>query len=189
MEKIVNSDHDDEQCKKQQVDRKTVEKNRRILMKGLCSNLVSLIPPNYFPPSQYALSQLEQLDQAAVYIGQLSRRIEKLKKKKEEAAAATSPPPAGEGMRSAGSLPSWKVEVRDLGTSIEVSLMTSGVERNYFIMYEAISVVEQEGAEVVSASFSAVADKIFLTIHARVKITRVGVETARLYRRLKEMVY
>ncbi|CAI0398819.1 unnamed protein product [Linum tenue] len=141
---------------------------------------------------QYALSQLEQLEQAAVYIGQLSRRIEKLKKKKEEAAAATSPPPAGEGMRSAGSLPSSsssKVEVRDLGTSIEVSLMRNGVERNYFIMYEAITVVEQEGAEVVSASFSTVADKIFLTIHARVKITRVGVETARLYKRLKEMVY
>lgn len=60
------------------------------------------------------------------------------------------------------------LELRDLGSSIEVMLI-SGLNRN-FMLYEVISVLEQEGAEVVSASFSTVGDKIFHTVHAQVII-------------------
>ena len=34
------------------LDRKTVERNRRIHMKGLCLRLTSLVPPHYFNPSR-----------------------------------------------------------------------------------------------------------------------------------------
>lgn len=37
------------------LDRKTVERNRRIHMKGLCLRLTSLVPPHYFKPSRVHL--------------------------------------------------------------------------------------------------------------------------------------
>ena len=37
------------------------------------------------------------------------------------------------------------------------------------MLYEVISVLEEEGAEVVTANFSTVADKIFYTVHAQVQ--------------------
>lgn len=58
------------------------------------------------------------------------------------------------------------LELRDLGSSIEVMLI-SGVNKN-FMLYEVITVLEEEGAEVVSANFSTVGDKIFHTVHAQV---------------------
>ncbi|KAF5933285.1 hypothetical protein HYC85_029456 [Camellia sinensis] len=36
----------------EKLDRKTVERNRRIHMKALCVKLTSLIPPNHFKPSK-----------------------------------------------------------------------------------------------------------------------------------------
>ena len=58
------------------------------------------------------------------------------------------------------------VELKDLGSSFEVVLIT-GLEKN-FMMYEVIGVLEDEGAEVVNASFSTVGDKVFHTLHAQV---------------------
>ena len=58
------------------------------------------------------------------------------------------------------------VELKDLGSSFEVVLIT-GLEKN-FMMYEVIGVLEDEGAEVVNASFSTVGDKVFHTFHAQV---------------------
>ncbi|XVE57121.1 hypothetical protein DITRI_Ditri04bG0066200 [Diplodiscus trichospermus] len=78
------------------------------------------------------------------------------------------------------------VELRDLGSSIEVVLI-SGLDKN-FMFHEVISILEQEGAEVVSASFSTVGGKIFYSLHARAIISRVGVETTRVRRRLQELI-
>lgn len=60
------------------------------------------------------------------------------------------------------------VELRDLGSSIEVMLV-SGLNKT-FMLYEVISVLEEEGAEVVTASFSTVGDKIFYVVHAQVQV-------------------
>ena len=60
------------------------------------------------------------------------------------------------------------IDLRDLGSSIEV-IVISGLQKN-FMLYEIISILEQEGAEVVSASFFTVGDKVFHTIHAQVHI-------------------
>ena len=59
------------------------------------------------------------------------------------------------------------LEIKDLGSGIEVMLI-SGLNKN-FMLYEVISVLEEEGAEVVAANFSTVADKIFYTFHAQVR--------------------
>lgn len=59
-----------------------------------------------------------------------------------------------------------KIDLRDMGSSIEVILIT-GLQKN-FLFSEVISILQEEGAEVVSSSFSAVGDKVFHTIHAQV---------------------
>ncbi|KAM6569938.1 hypothetical protein CsatB_017923 [Cannabis sativa] len=202
------------------LDRKTIEKNRRIHMKGLCFKLASLVPSHH--PKEM-LTQQDQLDLAASYITQLRERIDKLKKRKEE--AIMMPPPTSSiaskvGINSGGCSSSSGgdnnnnnmminrnyvvlddamrptttkmtmlpvIELKDMGCSIEVVLI-SGLHKN-FMLYEIISVLEQEGAEVVSASLSVVDDKIFHTLHAQVKLSRVGVETSRVWQRLQDLIY
>ncbi|KAJ6418286.1 hypothetical protein OIU84_001625 [Salix udensis] len=168
------------------LDRKTVERNRRIHMKGLCLKLASLLPPHVCKPTKDMLSQQDQLELAACYIKQLRERVEGLQRAKEEQ-ATTAPRASSSAMTSLMiglSLP--VVELRDFGSSIEVVLI-SGLNKN-FMFYEVINVLGEEGAEVVSASYSTVGDKVFHTIHAQVRFSRVGVETSRVWKRLQELI-
>ncbi|KAG5049844.1 hypothetical protein AAZX31_04G165900 [Glycine max] len=166
------------------LDRKTIEKNRRIHMKSLCHQLSSLIPPNLKPAkSKLMLGQRDQLDLAARYIKHMNERIEKLKRQKEQVMSNNDDRKMFNN-NVESKLPI--VELRDLGSSIEVMLV-SGLNKA-FMLYEVISVLEEEGAEVVTASFSTVGDKIFYVVHAQVKISRVGVETTRAYNRLQEFI-
>ncbi|KAJ6411730.1 hypothetical protein OIU84_008331 [Salix udensis] len=107
------------------------------------------------------LSQQDQLDLAACYIKQMTERVEKLKRVKEQAITTTrTSRSTGMASKMIGlRLP--VVELRDFG---------------------------EEGAEVVSASYSTVGDKVFHTIHAQVRILRVGVETSRVWERLQELI-
>ncbi|KAF3437049.1 hypothetical protein FNV43_RR19802 [Rhamnella rubrinervis] len=165
------------------LDRKTVERNRRIHMKSLCFKLASLIPSQYFKPSKDMLSQQDQLDIAASYIKQLSGKIDKLKVEKEEAVKAKEG--SNVNIMIGSRLP--VIELKDMGSSIEVILI-SGLNKN-FMLSEVVSVLEEEGAEVVSASFSTVGGKVFHSLHAQVKISRVGVETTRVWQRLQDLIY
>ncbi|KAI7986378.1 Transcription factor bHLH168 [Camellia lanceoleosa] len=154
-------------------------------MKALCVKLTSLIPPNHFKPSKEMLSQHDQLDQAATYIKQLKERIEELKSMK--ALAMSSNNTNNETTNTTTDdfkLPVF--ELRDLGSSLEV-LLISGLKRN-FKLYEVISVLQDEGADVVTATCATVGDKVFHTIHAQVKVSRVGVETSRICQRLQELI-
>ncbi|KAF7838342.1 transcription factor bHLH162-like [Senna tora] len=187
MKKTINTDPSTK------VDRKTIERNRRIHMKALCFKLASLIPPHYLKHTKEMISQQDQLDMAASYIRNLRDKLEKLKGKKEEAMRWKETKSnnghnemlrADQNVLVGSNLP--LLELRDLGSSIEVMLI-SGLNKT-FMLYELITVVEEEGAEVVSASFSTVGDKIFHTIHAQVKISRVGVETSRVYQRLYDLI-
>ncbi|EXB87869.1 hypothetical protein L484_014999 [Morus notabilis] len=177
------------------LDRKTIERNRRIHMKDLCFKLASLVPHHHSKHySKEMLTQQDQIDLAASYISQLRERIEKLKAKKEQATKSLNGSTDMSGsevlddhqrMRIGARLP--VIELKDLGCSIEVILI-SGLQKS-FMLYEVISVLEEEGAEVVSASFSTVDDKVFYTLHAQVKLSRVGVETSRVWERLQDLVY
>ncbi|KHN34305.1 hypothetical protein glysoja_016633 [Glycine soja] len=155
-------------------------------MKSLCFKLVSTIPSNDLKPTKDMLSQQDQLDLATTYIKRLKERIEKLKGEKEKIMnMMMSSNQNNNSIFNIGSqLP--LLEIKDLGSGIEVMLI-SGLNKN-FMLYEVISVLEEEGAEVVTANFSTVADKIFYTVHAQVKISRVGVEPTRVYQRLQELI-
>ncbi|XP_031403237.1 transcription factor bHLH167-like isoform X1 [Punica granatum] len=135
------------------------------------------------------LSQQDQLDFAAAYIKQLRDRIDGLKRRKELAMISNGLNCSGNGgspnpMANVGvKLP--VIELREWESGLEVSLI-SGVDKN-FMLYEVISILHEEGAEVVSASFSTIGDKIFHTLHAQVRISRVGIETSRIWERLQEL--
>ncbi|PSR95866.1 Transcription factor bHLH36 like [Actinidia chinensis var. chinensis] len=172
----------------EKLDRKTVEKNRRMIMKGLCSKLISLVPPHHFKPSK-ELSQQAQLDQVALYIKQLKERVEELKVKRSLAMGDKIGTNTNNIRDTTdGSYLGFPVvfELRDLGSSLEVTFI-SGLKKN-FVLNEVISVLQDEGADVVSVHFSTIGDKVFHTLHAQVKVSRVGVETSRVYQRLQQLL-
>ncbi|KAF5205695.1 Transcription factor bhlh [Thalictrum thalictroides] len=173
MEKNYNSYYSSK------VDRKTVERNRRIHMKGLCFKLASLIPKHH-NSNKDTLSQQDRLDHAAAYIKGLQERVEELKRKKQFLLGTTTNPMWG-GIK----LP--VLALRDMESSLEVVLISSSLHKN-FMFYQVISILDEEGADVVNASFSTVGDKVFHTIHSQVRSSRVGVETSRLYQRLEELI-
>ncbi|KAH6757031.1 hypothetical protein C2S52_022017 [Perilla frutescens var. hirtella] len=167
------------------LERKTIEKNRRIMMKCLCFKMVSLIPPHHFNPPKELLSQQDQIEQAAGYIEKLSARVKKLRRRKAEALRLISD--SKTVIRSSGSkLP--VVKLRDLGnSSLEVVVIT-GFPTRKITLPRLVRVIEEEGAEVVTASLSHIADKIFHTLHARAKLARVGVDISRICGRLEELM-
>lgn len=77
------------------------------------------------------------------------------------------------------------VEVKELGSSLEVVLI-SGLKKT-FTLNQVISVLQEEGTQVASASISTVGNRVFHTLHAQVKITRVGVDTSSISQRLQEL--
>ncbi|XP_019152553.1 PREDICTED: transcription factor bHLH100-like [Ipomoea nil] len=181
------------QTPSEKLDRKTVERNRRIHMKNLCGKLVSLIPPQHRQPaaaSRELVSQQDQLDQAVTYIKELKERVEKLKKKTRKLVPAGEEEEEEEKERCSGSasasLKAPILQVRELGSSLEVKLISCCTTN--FMMHQVIKIVEEEGGQVVSAIFSAIGDKVFYTLHAQVKVTRLGMNTLEVYERLKKLI-
>ncbi|KAG5618342.1 hypothetical protein H5410_018166 [Solanum commersonii] len=74
------------------------------------------------------------------------------------------------------------VEVRELDSTLEV-ILVSGLQKN-FTLQEVIIIIEQEGAQVVSANYSTIDD----TIHAQVKIARLGIDASRVHLRKQKTV-
>ncbi|KAJ6820683.1 uncharacterized protein M6B38_318935 [Iris pallida] len=169
------------------VDRKTVEKNRRIHMKNLCFKLGSLIPKED-RNTKDPISQHDHLDQAATYIRNLKARIEKLKQRKNRATDTDGQPRDGEGGHEIPTeeigLPVVEVTHRD--PVLEVVLITG--QRKKFMFYKVIGVLVEEGVEVVNASFSVVGDRIFYTVHCQATSSRGGVDASRISERLKVLI-
>uniref|UniRef100_A0A8R7TQ32 BHLH domain-containing protein n=2 Tax=Triticum urartu TaxID=4572 RepID=A0A8R7TQ32_TRIUA len=184
-------------CSASKMERKDVEKNRRLHMKGLCLKLSSLVPPSSAhysstsssPPSSNkdAATQLDQLDSAAAYIKQLRPRIDHLKRRKQAAltGGCSSSVSAGDykgAPSTSTALPVIEVRCQD-GSALDVALASEAGRP--FRLHEVIAVLEQEGAEVVSASFSVVGDKIFYTVHSQALCPRIGLDAGRIAQRLR----
>ena len=138
---------------------------------------------------QDAITQLDQLDSAAAYIKQLKGRIDELKRRKERrgagAGAGCSPSSSSAGNNnnnkaSTTALP--VIEVRHQESTLDVALVSEAGKP--FKLHEVIAALEQEGAEVVSASFSLVADKIFYTLHSQALCPRIGLDANMVSHRL-----
>ncbi|MCD7451230.1 hypothetical protein HAX54_010246 [Datura stramonium] len=164
-------------------DRKTQEKNRRIEMKHLSSELLSLIPPHH--STKEVLTQQDQVDKAITYIGQLKERVDVLKRRKDEVVAQGTDDHSYKFMPTTP-VTTPMVEVRELGSTIEV-IIICGLQNN-FTLQEVIIILEEEGAQVVTANYSTIGDKVFYTIHTQVKITRLGVDASMVHLRLQKLV-
>jgi hypothetical protein len=126
---------------------------------------------------QDTVTQLDHLDNAAAYIKQLKGRIEELKQRKGGCHGQAT---------AAGGVRVPVIEVRYQDGTLEVVLVSEAGRP--FKLHEVITVLEQEGAEVVSASFSVVGDKIFYTIHSQAISTRIGLEASRVSERLQALL-
>ncbi|KAH6781500.1 hypothetical protein C2S51_006793 [Perilla frutescens var. frutescens] len=169
---------------KNKLERKTVEKNRRIRMKSLGFKLVSIIPDHHLRQPKEFLSHLDQIDEAAAYIKILREKIEEMKRRKEQLlinSGATNCVP-----NNVVGLKSPILTVKELGSDLEVVLI-SGLINNNFMISEVISIIQQEAAEVLTVNISRIGDNIFHTLHAQVKISRVGVDTSRISDRIQEL--
>ncbi|KAA8515243.1 hypothetical protein F0562_018527 [Nyssa sinensis] len=164
-------------------DRKTIEKNRRNHMKTLYSQLNSLVPHH---TSKEMLSLPDQLDEATNHIKELQKNLEKMKMKKERLMGIEKP---NASLRSGGMVGSRSphIEIHEMGSALEVVLITGLDCQPMF--NETIRVLHEEGAEVVSASFSVIDDAVFHTFHSKVgNQSAPGHGTARISERLKKLV-
>ncbi|KAJ8471253.1 hypothetical protein OPV22_025596 [Ensete ventricosum] len=161
------------------MERKTVEKYRRMHMKSLCLKLSSIIPKEHKTTSKDVPTQNDNLDEATSYIEKLKERIENLKQRRLAWAMTET-----NGVTVRFQLPILEVRQRDM--DLEILLISRASKR--FMFHEVINVLEEEGADVVNASFSTVGDKIFHTIHSKAFSARIGLEASRVYERLKDLV-
>ncbi|KAL8154235.1 hypothetical protein V2J09_011995 [Rumex salicifolius] len=172
------------------IDRKTVEKNRRLQMKRLCTNLVSIIPSPYFNSSEEMASstQQDQLQQATNYILQLRERLQQLKEKKAKLSMLDVNKSDfirenDETLDSCYPI----MELKDLGNSCFQVTLISRLHKN-FMLFEVISVLEDEGADVVAVHVVTNDNKVYHTFLAQAKCPRVGVETSRIGGRLHDLI-
>ncbi|KAL9454997.1 hypothetical protein AB3S75_010410 [Citrus x aurantiifolia] len=143
------------------------EKHRRMLMKDLISQLASLIPSN----SKLSVPQI--LDDATSYIMHLQKNKESLERKKALLKGDDHTEPS-------------VMNITTSGSSLEVNLIC-GLNRN-FMFHEIISILEEEAAEVINVTRFNSGDRVIFSVQSKAINSRIGVETARLQDRLKELL-
>ncbi|XP_076933263.1 transcription factor bHLH162-like [Bidens hawaiensis] len=162
------------------MERKIIEKNRRIHMKQLCFKLNSLVPSLSSQHSKL-FTQESQFDHSIAYIEQLRKRIQVLKNKRNEALRSANQKSnplcnvtddwstwscGGATISTPPTLPST-LEVQDLDGGLKVLLIV-GLERK-ILFPEIINIVEEGGAEVVKGGYTTIDDKVIYTLHAKVR--------------------
>uniref|UniRef100_A0ACD5TSD1 Uncharacterized protein n=1 Tax=Avena sativa TaxID=4498 RepID=A0ACD5TSD1_AVESA len=184
------------------VERKEVEKERRQHMKQLCAKLASLIPKENCSSTD-TMTQLGSLDEAAKYIHKLKERVNELRQRRSSLQARTNLKGIGgvstsnnttrnggvgssdlEGKKGESAL---VVEVRQHdGSSMDVVLICNA--NRPVKLHEVITILEEEGAEIVNANRSIIDLKILYIIHSRAFISRIGIEVSRVSERLRALV-
>ncbi|XP_074580290.1 transcription factor bHLH162-like [Curcuma longa] len=168
------------------MERKTLEKNRRILMKNLCMKLASLIPKQHCASTKDMLSQQDHLDQATSYIKTLRARIEKMKERRGQKMNIQEMDIEIESGATSSEFKLPVIEIRHQDSYLEVVLV-SGQEKR-FMFHEVISILEEEGAQVINANFSIVGEKIFYTLHSQAVSSRLGLDASRVTERLNQLI-
>ncbi|XP_062105998.1 transcription factor bHLH162-like [Humulus lupulus] len=146
------------------IERRIVEKNRRNQMKVLFSRLNSLLPPEN---SKEALTLPDQVDEAINYIKSLEANVKKIKEKKKSLMGKKrSCSSTFQNDNVMGSLRSPKIEIHEMGSVLEIVLITG--QDNQFIFYELIRILHEERADVTNAKYSVFGDSIFHVVHAEI---------------------
>ncbi|XP_031111787.1 transcription factor bHLH162-like [Ipomoea triloba] len=129
--------------------RHLTEKHRRQQMKGLYGCLASLVPRE---KSLEKSPAFDVLDHATNYIKQLESNVNELKARKDSL-----------------QLPVLiDVSESERGESLEVNIVYGLEKKEVMKMHEVFRILQEEGAEVVSATDSTVGLKIYHTIICKV---------------------
>ncbi|KAK4770779.1 hypothetical protein SAY87_031311 [Trapa incisa] len=169
------------------VDRKTIEGNRRSRMRNLIIMLNSLVQhqglrgPATLP---------EQLEEATNFIKRLQINLEKLRERKEKLLRVrnlNSRMRSGVMVNPAETYWIPGINVHQRGSTLEVNLITLSTSDNYPLLLETVGTFHEEGAEVVSVSFSVVGIYVFQTVLSEVHDSRPLVARERILQRLQEL--
>uniref|UniRef100_A0ACD5VD90 Uncharacterized protein n=1 Tax=Avena sativa TaxID=4498 RepID=A0ACD5VD90_AVESA len=154
-------------------------------MKQLCAKLASLIPKEN-SSSTDTMTQLGSLDEAAKYIKNLKERVDELRQRRNSAQSmatlrgigglSTPPTTTNTTMNEAEGSLEFEEKKRELPPVVEVRQHDDSSIDVVLICYaerpvklhEVITILEEEGAEIVNANHSVAGLKIFYTIHSRV---------------------
>ncbi|KAK4797675.1 hypothetical protein SAY86_030001 [Trapa natans] len=167
---------------------KEVTENR---MNCLYSKLTSLIPHSYSKGNPSSPSDL--LRDAVNYIEELQTRVERLKDGKESMLEHDGSDRSGSSC-TIGKTPTRafvkpEIMIQEVGSALEVVIISSKTSCQ-LIFREAIRVLQEEGADIVSANFSIVGDIAFHSIHSQVEDyagSTWGSAAAAVSHRLKEV--
>lgn len=186
------------------VERKEVERERRQHMKQLCAKVASLIPKeNYSSTDKDTMTQLSSLDEAARYIKKLNDRVDELRQRRSSAQAMVALRGTGgvltptntttNGGAGSSELEYEKgaaalvVEVRQHDDSSMDVVLICNADRP-IKLHDVVTILEEEGAEIVNANHSVSGLKIFYNIHSRAFSSRIGIEVSRVSERLRALV-
>ncbi|KAL9329354.1 hypothetical protein ACSQ67_004357 [Phaseolus vulgaris] len=140
-------------------DRKFVERDRRSQMKDLFSKLNSVLPHQ---SSRERISRPDQIGEATDYIKNLQIKLEKMKEKKSN---LTDIERSRNDSMNMG-VKSSQFKIQQMGSTLEVVLVT-GLDCQ-FIFNETIRILQEEGSDIVNASYTVVENAVFHTIHCQV---------------------
>ncbi|KAB5530062.1 hypothetical protein DKX38_020143 [Salix brachista] len=165
-------------------ERKVIEKNRRNQMKTLYSKLSSLLPDQNF---KEPLPLPDQIDEAIIYIKSLEERLKRARERKDgltssrkRSFACTQDPTPAATQKSP------QLKIQELGSALEI-VLTTGPD-NQFLFCEIIRILDEEGAEVVSANFHVLGDSIFQVLHAQMKESDKGFGAAKVTERVNMLI-
>nr|GMD62980.1 transcription factor bHLH168-like [Ipomoea batatas] len=149
-------------------DRHVKEKNRRQKMKGLYQQLAAVVSPEN---SLEKSSNLDVLDHATNCIKQLENNVNELKAKKDSLQLPVE----------------IAVKESERGETLEINIVC-GPENKKLKMHKIFQILEEGGAEVVSATNSTVGLNIYHTILCKAFSPRIGMDTIRIQERLKNFI-
>uniref|UniRef100_A0ACD5VK21 Uncharacterized protein n=1 Tax=Avena sativa TaxID=4498 RepID=A0ACD5VK21_AVESA len=184
------------------MERKEVERERRQHMKQLCAKLASLIPQENYS-STVTMTQLGSLDEAAKYIQKLKERVNELRQRRISSSASAdlrgiSGVSASTNTARNGGVGSLDLEGEKGASTLVVEVKQHDDWRMDVVLicnanrpvklHEVITILEEEGAEIINANRSVADLKIFYSIHSRALSSRIGIEVSRVSERLRALV-
>lgn len=152
---------------------KLVERQRRNKMKALCSTLISLLPEEVHRKTKHMTLSDKLLD-AIKHIRHLQAKLIVIGKKRDESMATAKPFSDSscvyKNLQASQVRPS---NVRDKFQTIRVSKFGRGIQitvnasKNQIEFSSLLMVLEEAEVDVVSATVSAINDRVFYSIHSK----------------------
>nr|GMD59867.1 transcription factor bHLH167-like [Ipomoea batatas] len=149
--------------------RHLTEKHRRQQMRGLYRRLASLVPHE---KSLEKSPAFDVLDHATNYIKQLESNINELKERKDSLQLPVV----------------IDVSESERGESLEINIVCGSEKKEVMKMHKVFRILQEEGAEVLSATNSIVGLNIYHTILCKAFSPRIGMDTIRVQERLKNFI-